>query len=398
MSLHTTIHAQMLEIRELQSVDRRRQIAISDLLKTDRERRKEMRELRVANHSVATSGSVRLQMILLFSISCVPRPWRLEHALTHWRTLVAVPRLCAALAARDATRNGVDSHTSGTGGTEGVVELTQWFERMETVFRISNCSVENQPKTIQEAIEMVTELMDMRISIVAERQVENKRKFEDTPRNNQNQQQNKRQNTGRAYAAGNGDKKPYEGTKPLFPKNGTMTAIIGMDWFDEYQAGYDCANKDDRIPCWERKLNFHGDGRRNKRGTVDKSNEKQLQDVPFVQIIFPKYFPRLASLLLPDSGISHRSRVPSVSPVAHAPYDLVPIKNERISDQLQELFLRQGFIRDLVRHQGSSSSIRQEKDGLFRKANVVADALSRKERLKQRKLENIRKRMLEYAD
>ncbi|GJZ10503.1 hypothetical protein Tco_0545262 [Tanacetum coccineum] len=77
----------------------------------------------------------------------------------------------AALAARDATRNGTDSHSSGTGvrgservarectyqdfmkckplyfkGTEGVVELTQWFERMETVFRISNCSVENQIK------------------------------------------------------------------------------------------------------------------------------------------------------------------------------------------------------------------------------------------------------------
>ncbi|GJQ92756.1 putative reverse transcriptase domain-containing protein [Tanacetum coccineum] len=31
-------------------------------------------------------------------------------------------------------------------GTEGVVELTQWFERMETVFRISNCSVESQIK------------------------------------------------------------------------------------------------------------------------------------------------------------------------------------------------------------------------------------------------------------
>ncbi|GJW42876.1 putative reverse transcriptase domain-containing protein [Tanacetum coccineum] len=77
----------------------------------------------------------------------------------------------AALAARDATRNGTDSHSSGTGvrgservarectyqdfmkckplyfkGTEGVVELTQWFERMETVFRISNCSAENQIK------------------------------------------------------------------------------------------------------------------------------------------------------------------------------------------------------------------------------------------------------------
>ncbi|GKE09078.1 reverse transcriptase domain-containing protein, partial [Tanacetum coccineum] len=31
-------------------------------------------------------------------------------------------------------------------GTEGVVSLTQWFERMETVFRISNCTVENQVK------------------------------------------------------------------------------------------------------------------------------------------------------------------------------------------------------------------------------------------------------------
>nr|GFB55941.1 reverse transcriptase domain-containing protein [Tanacetum cinerariifolium] len=28
----------------------------------------------------------------------------------------------------------------------GVVELTQWFERMETVFRISNCLTENQTK------------------------------------------------------------------------------------------------------------------------------------------------------------------------------------------------------------------------------------------------------------
>ncbi|GJY70784.1 hypothetical protein Tco_0474487 [Tanacetum coccineum] len=31
-------------------------------------------------------------------------------------------------------------------GTEGVVGLTQWFERMETVFHISNCVVENQVK------------------------------------------------------------------------------------------------------------------------------------------------------------------------------------------------------------------------------------------------------------
>ncbi|GJR67061.1 putative reverse transcriptase domain-containing protein [Tanacetum coccineum] len=77
----------------------------------------------------------------------------------------------AVLAARDANTNGVDNHNSGTcarrieratrecthpdfmkfqplnfKGTEGVVELTQLIEKMETVFRISNCSVENQIK------------------------------------------------------------------------------------------------------------------------------------------------------------------------------------------------------------------------------------------------------------
>ncbi|GJR73005.1 putative reverse transcriptase domain-containing protein [Tanacetum coccineum] len=73
-----------------------------------------------------------------------------------------------------------------------------------------------KPKTMQEAIEFATELMDKRNRDV----VENKRKFEDTSRNNQNQQQqqNKRQNTGRAYTAGSGDKKPYGGSKPLCSK------------------------------------------------------------------------------------------------------------------------------------------------------------------------------------
>ncbi|GJU02317.1 hypothetical protein Tco_1112655 [Tanacetum coccineum] len=51
MSLHTTVHAQMSEIRELQSADHSRQRAISDLLETDRGRREEMRELRAADRA-----------------------------------------------------------------------------------------------------------------------------------------------------------------------------------------------------------------------------------------------------------------------------------------------------------------------------------------------------------
>ncbi|GJR18263.1 putative reverse transcriptase domain-containing protein [Tanacetum coccineum] len=80
--------------------------------------------------------------------------------------------------------------------------------------------VASKPKTMQEAIEMATELMDKRVSTIAERQAENKRKSENTSRSNQNQQQqpNKRQNTGRAYTAGSGDKKPYGGSRPLCSK------------------------------------------------------------------------------------------------------------------------------------------------------------------------------------
>ncbi|GJY41370.1 putative reverse transcriptase domain-containing protein, partial [Tanacetum coccineum] len=51
----------------------------------------------------------------------------------------------------------------------------------------------------------------------AERQAERKRKYDDLSKNNQNQQ-NKRQNTGQAYAAGNSDRKSYAGSKPLCSK------------------------------------------------------------------------------------------------------------------------------------------------------------------------------------
>ncbi|GJS94589.1 hypothetical protein Tco_0801557 [Tanacetum coccineum] len=81
--------------------------------------------------------------------------------------------ITAALTARNANinMNGDDSHNSRTGvrrtertarkctytnflkfqplnfkGMEGVVGLSQWFERIKSVFHISNCTVENQIK------------------------------------------------------------------------------------------------------------------------------------------------------------------------------------------------------------------------------------------------------------
>ncbi|GKF88915.1 reverse transcriptase domain-containing protein, partial [Tanacetum coccineum] len=82
-------------------------------------------------------------------------------------------------------------------------------------------------KTMQDAIEMATKLMDKKTSILAERQAENKRKFDN---NNQAQQQSpKRQNVAQAYTIRTGERKEYAGTLPLcnkckFHHNGPCTA------------------------------------------------------------------------------------------------------------------------------------------------------------------------------
>ncbi|GKB38337.1 putative reverse transcriptase domain-containing protein, partial [Tanacetum coccineum] len=74
----------------------------------------------------------------------------------------------------------------------------------------------SKPKTMQDAIVFVTELMDKKISTLAERQAENKRKLDN---NNQAQQQPpKKQGVAIAYTAESGERKEYAGTLPLCNK------------------------------------------------------------------------------------------------------------------------------------------------------------------------------------
>ncbi|GKC68558.1 reverse transcriptase domain-containing protein [Tanacetum coccineum] len=196
-------------------------------------------------------------------------------------------RVFTALANHETLRNitngqGDESHNSNTGirgtGTKGVVVLSQWFEKMELVFHISNCAtvtqdvayaidwkalkkmmtikycpkgeikkleielwnlkesnevkkyvgglpmipgnvMSYQPKTIEKAIEFANDQMDQKVLTITERQGEQKRKLEFNAGNNQgHQQQNKRQNTGRAYTARPGKKREYTGTLPLCTK------------------------------------------------------------------------------------------------------------------------------------------------------------------------------------
>ncbi|GJU99825.1 putative reverse transcriptase domain-containing protein [Tanacetum coccineum] len=188
-------------------------------------------------------------------------------------------------------------------GTEGIVGLSQWLKKMESVFHISGCAIDNQvkfatctlletlkkklidkyypkgeikkleiepwnlkvrgndvaaytqrfqelalmctkfladetekvdkyisglpdnihgnvmsarPKTLDDAIELANDLMDQKLRTYAERQNDNKRKADDSSRNNQ--QPHKKQNVARAYTAGPGEKKAYTGNLPLCTK------------------------------------------------------------------------------------------------------------------------------------------------------------------------------------
>ncbi|GKC56324.1 putative reverse transcriptase domain-containing protein, partial [Tanacetum coccineum] len=76
-----------------------------------------------------------------------------------------------------------------------------------------------QPKTMEKAIEFANDQMDQKVLTIAKRQAEQKRKLEFNAGNNQgHQQQNKRQNTRRAYNAGPGEKREYRGSLPLCTK------------------------------------------------------------------------------------------------------------------------------------------------------------------------------------
>ncbi|GJY53639.1 putative reverse transcriptase domain-containing protein [Tanacetum coccineum] len=74
-------------------------------------------------------------------------------------------------------------------------------------------------KIMEEAIEFSNDQMDQKLITITERQAEQKRKLEYNDGNNQgHQQQNKRQNTRRAYTAGPGEKREYTGSLPLCTK------------------------------------------------------------------------------------------------------------------------------------------------------------------------------------
>ncbi|GJS56460.1 putative reverse transcriptase domain-containing protein [Tanacetum coccineum] len=77
-----------------------------------------------------------------------------------------------------------------------------------------------RPKTLDETIELANDLMDQKLCTYAERQFDNKRKADDSSRNNHGHQQQpfKRQNVAKVYNIGTGERKPYGGSLPKCTK------------------------------------------------------------------------------------------------------------------------------------------------------------------------------------
>ncbi|GJV44569.1 putative reverse transcriptase domain-containing protein [Tanacetum coccineum] len=104
-----------------------------------------------------------------------------------------------------------------------------------------------QPKTMEKAIEFANDQMDQKVLTITERQVEQKRKLEFNAGNNQgHQQQNKRQNTRRAYTAGPGEKREYTGSLPLshdsrsFCPNGNNNNRVNFKTTQNAVTCYEC--------------------------------------------------------------------------------------------------------------------------------------------------------------
>ncbi|GJY84076.1 putative reverse transcriptase domain-containing protein [Tanacetum coccineum] len=541
MALRSIVMSQQTVISQLQAADRRSQIVTSEMLQADHMRQAEIAALRTFDR---TRQEQLVQTLTLDAITY--REVTLTGTGDHcWDSKEPFG------ANGCKTEAGDDSHTSGTGvrrtervarectyqdfmkcqplyfkGTKGVVELTQWFERMETVFRISHCSVENQikfstctllagaltwwnshvrivghdaayvmtwtelkkkmadkycprnemkkleaelwnlevqgtdvtrynqrfqelallcvrmfpeesdkveryvgglpdmihgsvvaskPKTMQEATEMATELMDKKIRTFAERQAANKRKFEDTSRNNQNQQQpSKRQNVARAYAAASGDRKPYGGSKPLCPKcnyNPLMGTGTGQK-----STCHECGAQGHFRRYCPKLNNNNNNNRGNQVGTrnaqakvyavgnagtnpdanvvtdCSHSGEEEL-DLSWVtgvtgnrDSIKHHLWPRrksnvkgcqvfLAHVTTKEAeDKSEKKRLdnvpivrdfPECAPVARAPYRLAPSEMKELSEQLKELSDK-GFIRPSSSPWGAPVLFVKKKDGSFR--------------------------------
>ncbi|GKB43175.1 putative reverse transcriptase domain-containing protein, partial [Tanacetum coccineum] len=150
---------------------------------------------------------------------------------------------------------------------------------------------------------------------------------------------------------------------------GSFDVIIGMDWLRRRHAKIVCDEKLFRVPYGNKTLTFRGCqiflAQISAKKEEDKSEGKQLKDVPIIQD-FPEVFPEdLPGLPLAQPVEFQIDLIPGAAPVAQAPYRLLRSRmKEKLSEQLQESFRQR--LQVLVSPWGAPDLFVKKKDGSFR--------------------------------
>ncbi|GJR34786.1 hypothetical protein Tco_1210470 [Tanacetum coccineum] len=299
----------------------------------------------------------------------------------------------AALAARDANRstNGDDSHNSGT-GTKGVAGLSQWFERIESIFHISNCTIENQVKFSTCTLHSVAlTWWNTHVKTVGHDAA-----YEPTTTEQEAEHWSGLHCKDWSCNANNANNQGHSGQV----RDHTC-----------FECGRQGISRGDVVPKLKNNNNRGNQGRNGNAPakvyavgragtdpdsnvmteTEEKSEKKRLEDVPIVRD-FPDVLPEDLPGLPPTRQVEFQIDLkPGAAPVARAPYRLAPSEMKELSEQLKELSDK-GFIRPSFLTLGSTKkrqSVRwlellSDYDCEIRyhlgKENAVANALSRKER------------------
>nr|GEX44318.1 putative reverse transcriptase domain-containing protein [Tanacetum cinerariifolium] len=329
MSLRTTVLGQTTEIRELHAADGRRQIKKMAPKQTTRS---------TADQETTNTTSVtnaQLQTMI-------------DQGVT------------TALAARDALRstNGDDSHHSGTGELALLCErmFPEESDKIEKYIgglpdMIHRSVVASKPKTMQEAVEITTELMDKKICTFAERETASKRKFENTSRSTQNQQQqsNKSPCALKCHKCNKVGHFARDCRSTANTNNANNQRGIGSG---QKPTCYECGVQGHfKRECPKLKNNNnHGN-----QGGRDNAPAKVYA------------IGRIGTD--PDSNVMmvefQIDLVLGAAPVARAPYRLAPSEMKELSEQLKELFDK-GFIRPSSSPWGAPVLFVKKKDGSFR--------------------------------
>ncbi|GJV08639.1 reverse transcriptase domain-containing protein [Tanacetum coccineum] len=241
----TRFQMQQVEMAELRETDRRRQAQMVETLRVMRDMRREMGDMqaellalreqqrrarqpgpdvRVPDHQDASrDADSHIYQIRTLGANAYSMTWEVKgnDVPTYTERFQELTLICTKFVVNETKK--VDKYISGL--------PDNIYGNMKS----------SRPKKLDETIELANDLMDQKLRTYAERQTDNKRKADDSSRNNHGHQQQpfKRQNVAKVYNIGSGEKKPYDGsltkcTKCHFHHNGPCT----QKCYKRYKVGH----------------------------------------------------------------------------------------------------------------------------------------------------------------